>query len=370
MLFRTDKVYLTDGTAKGTKAIAELPEGFGYSSDISQIDGRLTFFIGHGLQAMDARTGSFVVPDNEPAGADAFAGGGILYPDVTTAFGPKDWLLIGPNVVQHYRLGGELETIRTDIRVTSSKAPCPIDDRGWFIGQDGSNRDALYASDGTADGTVPFFVRDEDDSRLDLIQIDQDWIVGGRMLFAGRDGDGVVSVFATDGTDDGTNRIAYDVGFYQSGLVRADGRFVFGANGGSPADDMGVWSIDGTASGTREVADYADLAALASVGPKDALFDLMQPFVVGDDVFVAARVDRFPGSPRELAVFDVTGPTATLARMVTLPDNATLMRASSFQHVFVDTRHLAGRLVDRTDVPLVPGDALRHRRALRAPLSR
>lgn len=287
-LFRTDKVYITDGTAKGTKAIAETRAGMQSSFDVySQVDGRLTFFPTiDGLAAINAETGK-ISTFLESA----------FWRDIATYIGSDTWLFGGGQNLLRYTFGSETEIVKS----IGAGNVAAFDGRGWFVARDTPTSFALYVTDGTEDGTVPFLLRDEDDARLVRPQIDDEWIIGDRILFIALVTNPAyrsesTALFSTDGTLTGTERLALDLGPVIQ-LHDFGDRFLFGSF--AQQDRVfSIWATDGTKAGTRQVANYDDLAAQA---PTDLTVSLLR-FRLGRNFFADFADKEYllvdAGSPR------------------------------------------------------------------------
>ena len=144
-----------------------------------------------------------------------------------------------------------------------------LGDRLLFSADDGRTGDEPWVSDGTAEGT--HLVADLDpatvDGDKDGSHPERAFVWDGTAYFPADDGRHGVELWRTDGTAEGTRLVADldpdppeqdDVpgGSHPSGFLVHDGRLHFLAGGAGTTG--GVWRTDGTAEGTELVVDSAD----------------------------------------------------------------------------------------------------------------
>ncbi|WP_426413737.1 beta strand repeat-containing protein [Bradyrhizobium ganzhouense] len=184
-----------------------------------------------------------------------------------------------------------------------------------FWGMDTSGRYNLFASDGTLAGTSELSVAgayvgpsggglfSQSTSRLDPSAVS----FGGKTYFAGRDTNGLVSLFVTDGTSAGSYKIVVNgaaaTGLNPTNLTVVNGKIVFD---GLDASGRGsLWTSDGTTAGTVEMS----LTQPGSLAPGP--FAPLSP---------QATVLSFTGSPASGIVHagDTVTFTMTLSRGVTV----------------------------------------------------
>lgn len=319
MLFRTDKIYVTDGTLAGTKAIGENSRYVGTrtDTDITQTDGRLTFYRGvDGVKAMDTLTGAiYSVPGFNT---------GNFWPGFTASLPDNTFILKSPGILASYAPDQTPVQISNTLGAHYDIELVSFAGQVFFAGSD-SFGSFIGSSDGTATGTGKFYSRNDQGATFNRLQLDEDWIINGRMLFAANApfGSGR-GLYATDGTSAGTVSLAEDLGHSQSDLIRLGNRFLFSTT------DSDVWSTDGTQAGTFKVAEAHSLldAAAAGLGitpaegfPHRLISEISVPFVVGSRAYVTVKLslyDAIEGSnPSEqdfMVLFDVTGRTPVMSR--------------------------------------------------------
>jgi ELWxxDGT repeat protein len=133
----------------------------------------------------------------------------------------------------------------------------------FFTARDGTTGSALWVTDGTTEGTVRLARIDPAGvSLLEPVFPADLAVVGNRVLFAADDGASGRELWATDGTLLGTHRVR-DI--HRSGgadpelLGKAGDRLIVSANDGTRG--RGLWSTDGTSEGTTFLAPVAALHA-------------------------------------------------------------------------------------------------------------
>jgi ELWxxDGT repeat protein len=124
-----------------------------------------------------------------------------------------------------------------------------------FEGKDDKNHAGLWVTDGTSKGTSVLKVAKADSEGL-FSTIDARFtVLGKKALFARTDSHGVVNLWVTDGTPGGTVELA-PKGASPSGLYPAD-ITVFGTTalfqGVDESGTAGLWVTDGTSGGTIEL---------------------------------------------------------------------------------------------------------------------
>ena len=227
------ELWVTDGTAEGTSLVKDInprvrDDGFAYSSVpfyFTEFNDRLYFTANNNLWVSDGTAkGTQLLKDIDPGTGDyrGFTYGS--YPDSFTEF----------------------------------------NDRFYFSGDDGENGRELWVSDGTAEGTQ--LVKDINPTVGDyyangsyprkIVEFND------RLYFSANDGGGR-KLWVSDGTTEGTQLLkdinprvsnysfAYDT--YLNNFTEFNDRLYFNANDGEDNDEL--WVTDGTAEGTKLVAD-------------------------------------------------------------------------------------------------------------------
>ena len=144
----------------------------------------------------------------------------------------------------------------------------------------------LWTTDGTAAGTVPIpltSISGADPTGLFIAtgastDVTPGFTVfGDEVLFRGVDTAGAFGLWKTNGTAAGTTEItgidgAASGGINPTDITVFDGKALFnsasGTNAAGPAGDLGLWTTDGTAGGTKELIPTAGAAA-AGLNPTD-----------------------------------------------------------------------------------------------------
>jgi ELWxxDGT repeat protein len=212
------QLWKTDGTAEGTAEVSALSGPFGTDplvSDLTAADGKLFFATSRGL-----------------AVSDGTAGG-------TT------------------QLGGA--TVVTNLTAFNGRI--------FFSGLDRANRFQLFASDGTAAGTVVVKLINPTGSSQPIATTSNPEshfaVLDGAMYFGADDGIDGFQLWRTDGTADGTTKVLdinpagfgsitlseRNLGSNVNNIVTINGRLFFSANDGP--DGSQLWTSLGTAPTTR-----------------------------------------------------------------------------------------------------------------------
>jgi ELWxxDGT repeat protein len=146
-----------------------------------------------------------------------------------------------------------------------------VGDTLFFVANDGSNGRELWKSDGTADGTVRIADINPGGSSSSPSSLAA---VGNTLFFVADDGSSGRELWKSDGTAAGTVRVA-DIragssGSNPSSLTAIDDTLFFVSNDGSSGFEL--WKSDGTADGTVRIADInpggssSSPSSLAAVG--------------------------------------------------------------------------------------------------------
>jgi hypothetical protein len=142
----------------------------------------------------------------------------------------------------------------------------------------------LWTTDGTAGGTVPIpltSITGADSTGL-FIGADKPTdvtpgftVFGDEVLFRGVDAAGAFGLWKTNGTAAGTTEItgidgAPSGGINPTDITVFDGKALFnsasGTNAAGPAGDLGLWTTDGTATGTQELGGSTGISGASATG--------------------------------------------------------------------------------------------------------
>jgi ELWxxDGT repeat protein len=325
-------LWTSDGTSAGTRAVATvLPQG----------------------AATEGGNGAFAIRDIVPfgdgvlfAGDDGTSGSELWTSDGTTegtrlladihaerGSDPSEITVVGPTAyfaaadVEHGRelwaTDGTAEGTRLveDVRPgAAGSGPAglaAIADGIGFAADDGLHGREPWVSDGLVTGLVRDIRPDGDgipeDGSASFAAVAR---LGGRLLFAADDGGGA-QVWSSDGRaagtvpasaiENGTTRDAFDAeGGSGSFVAKAilDGFLYFPADDGIHGQEL--WKSDGTAEGTRLVADLAP-------GPEGS--DIREVVALGGTVLVVTGggMDWGPPIPQRLLAIGTTGTSTLLA---------------------------------------------------------
>ena len=268
------ELWITDGTAEGTRLLKQLlpgPDGSAPSDFTDLGDGRALFVASGG-----ASGSALWVTDGTPAGThpavELNASGdtvpALLTGAVVHALGDGRALFTGVKLTDDTDEAGVFVTDGTQAGTSlllDAWVGGPYigptgytslgDGRVLFSADTGTGGEELWATDGTGGGTVPVtdLAPGGDASSLGFITPLGD----GTALFIATDGNGVRSLYATDGSMAGTERLASGV---DAALVP------LGGSGETPAspgralftvtrdDETTPWLTDGTPGGTVPIA--------------------------------------------------------------------------------------------------------------------
>jgi ELWxxDGT repeat protein len=228
------ELWVTDGTAAGTKAIATLP-GFDATQprDLAALGGKVYF---------SANDAAF---DNELWVTDGTATGTHRVTDIAPGFSsrPKHLTVLGDKII----FGAIGPT---------------------------SNGEALFISDGTAAGTK--LLKDLPSNPGIGTNIDDLRQVSSKIYFRETDETGKPGLWVTDGTATGTFKLHADLNFAHG--TAAGSKFVFAADDHLRGTE--IWVSDGTVAGTHILKDI--LPGAAGSRP----FDLQ---TIGNKVYFSAK---------------------------------------------------------------------------------
>ncbi len=295
--------YVTDGVT--VEALGDLNPGAanGYpgTREVAALPGRIVFaaetaaggiepYVTDGTSAGTLRLADIFpgAADSDPEEFVSF-GGGALFQAESPAEGTELWFSDGTpggtRLVRNIGPGdddGDPEHIAVlgQLAVFEVEAGGPVE---------------VWVSDGTGGGTRALLTRDNAQvSRPSLVSEPGDNILGGRVFFRAETPDAGRELWVSDGTEAGT-RLVRNIFPDMPGQAPNDsipsefqafaGRMYFAANDGVAGEEL--WVTDGTAAGTRLVADILP-------GPEGSRPD--QLTVAGDTLFFTAEA----GTGREL----------------------------------------------------------------------
>jgi ELWxxDGT repeat protein len=271
----------SDGTVAGTALIGATGA---LTPTIVLSGGKLYFFVN------PTSAPELWVSDGTPAGTrrvvrfdatqvlvdvTAVAGGVVFVPnrpDTGAQLWASDGTAAGTQPVTHFPSRPGAFTQLSDVKALGGRA--------WFVADDGAHGLQLWRSDGTAAGTVRMTDLAAPNS-LVASEYQQLAEVGGTIVFLAADNAGVEPWAAGDTPGMEHPLCAAECRGFSSPLVQAGMQLYFVVSTGNfPNSSAALWTTDGTAAGTRQVAvmctapceEYAPLT-LAPLGDK-IYFDL------------------------------------------------------------------------------------------------
>jgi len=232
-----DELYVSDGTAEGTKLVADVnPEvsddGYPYSSDL------------FGLVEFNDKL--YFSANNGEVGDELYVSDG-------TAEGTKLVADVNPEVSEY---GSPASSYPSNF--------FEFNDKLYFSADNGKNGSELYVSDGTAGGTKLFADLNPglNDSGATNISAPSDFVEFNEKMYFSAANEFGRELYVSDGTADGTQLVAdispgensYGYGYSSepSGLVEFNGKLYFSAY-----NEFGreVYVSDGTGGGTQLLVD-------------------------------------------------------------------------------------------------------------------
>ena len=282
------EIWSTDGTTDGTSMLVDLdPDGAFFTTDsyfgpeLTVADGAVWFrYDDNGTRLWRADdTGGAEIADASgfapEANSFASLAGRIYFTGTTAAGGAALWATDGTP---------DGTVVIADLNTTGNLRSGMVTTGEFiaFVGRDDAGDSELYLSDGTADGTSRQNLNaDDSSSPFELSPF------GDRVVFSAKSADlGRWVLWITDGTTDGTFQV-YDVGFTRS-TTAPDGSWV--AFRGEESSRNDIWRTDGTAAGTFRISDtnngsFSNPGTLAFLG--DTLVFTAQGADVGFELFTS-----------------------------------------------------------------------------------
>ncbi|MCP9934861.1 cadherin-like domain-containing protein [Cyanobium sp. Candia 9D4] len=276
LLFASDdatgdtELWVTDGTTAGTSQLVEINPIVSFSSAIAPtlitpFDGGALFFADDGTSGNElwftdgTAAGTRLLADIQPGPTGSRAatnparqltvsGGKVFFTANTTAEGNELWVIesvsAGPRLVTEIVPGSASSAISV---LTS------FNDGVFFYANDGVNGVEAWYSDGTAGGTLSL----GNLSPLATARTTNPTVVGDRVFFAIETSNtpGVLGaeLWVSNGTVANTTRLLSNVSWPINTVGAVNGKAVFIANDGVNGSEL--WVSDGTPSGTRLLKD-------------------------------------------------------------------------------------------------------------------
>ena len=264
------ELWKSDGTAAGTRLVKNISD---YDSNPEHLVavGDTLFFAAWSSQGNElwksdgTEAGTKLVKDLDPSvdynwyGEYAASG----YPRDLTAFRGRVFFSAGAGEGSWDRVlwtsdGTESGTVIVGAGVAEPSGLAVSGDRLFLAGRE-ADTPALWVSDGTPEGTVPLaggWSGIADNAITGIVPF------AGGVLFSGDHGEGGHEPWYSDGTAEGTTRVA-DIdangGSLPSGFTVVGGKAYFAADDGLHGREL--WMTDGTAAGTSMVRDIRSGAA-------------------------------------------------------------------------------------------------------------
>ncbi len=263
------ELWTSDGTAGGTLRLASLTGVYAASDPhFTDVDGTLFFRVLDQLWKTDGTpAGTLLVmktiTEDALSGGPLFAAssGVLLFTGSDARTGVEPWKSDGTpeGTMLVANLAPEMSTI---LYGSNPFSFTNVDERLFFLADDGMHGVELWRSDGTQTGTAMVkdinpdaasaFVRSYADYDLGFLTA-----VNGTLFFLADDGASGMELWKSDGTESGTMRVA-DInpgpaGSAPHALTDVNGTLFYVADDGTSG--MELWKSDGTESGTMRVAD-------------------------------------------------------------------------------------------------------------------
>jgi ELWxxDGT repeat protein len=218
-------LWLTDGTVEGTGELT-IPGQYGFGlapSGFTVLGGKL-LFAGYD----DSRAYNLWVSNGTAGGTKEILAAGASSSGLINSFSDPDFTIFGNKVL--------------------------------FNGRDTSNRQSLWVTNGTKEGTSKVQIADASGGLFSFGGSPGFTVLGSKVLFAGRGDDGRYGLWATNGTTGGTSRLHGTTeasnGFFYFRVdpditVIGNGRAVF--EGNDTIGHKNLWITNGASKGTTEL---------------------------------------------------------------------------------------------------------------------
>jgi ELWxxDGT repeat protein len=285
-----DSLWVTDGTSSGTRELIVPVAGFGLAEEFTPLgDGRALF-----SAEDDAHGRELWITDGTEAGTtllkDIDEGAGSSLQTLGTYKAPEDFGIVslgngkalfvavdGPHEQQLWASDGTAAgTVRiTDIFTSAPQSPVALGNgKALFMARDGLHGEELWISDGTAAGTA--LVRDIRPGADSASPHSLASLGNGKALFVARDGDHGEALWTTDGSEAGTSLVTAfadgSYGFKFTSLGNGKAVFAVGVSGAT-AGPVALWVSDGTAAGTTLLKGFVALEDGSTFGDITLLDD-------------------------------------------------------------------------------------------------
>ncbi|MBK5305686.1 MAG: hypothetical protein JJD92_03265 [Frankiaceae bacterium] len=268
------ELWTSDGTADGTHLVKDINPGSGgsFPERLIELGGKLLFFVPN---AEDPELDDLWTSDGSVLGTTPVSGGGGMFSESQSAGRLPGAVLYEADVDGDQALdGAELWTTDgTTASLVKEIRPgpegslphdfTPLGDDMYFVADDGVSGDALWKSDGTADGTV---LVSNPSTETDRALPEEFVNLGGTLFFTAEDGLHGRDLWKSDGTEAGTELVMdFEAGVSRLTVV-GDALFLTAEVPGGGSD---LWKTDGTGPGMVRLTDAgvdAGTSELAAVG--------------------------------------------------------------------------------------------------------
>ena len=225
------ELFVTDGTAEGTKLFADINPGSGSSINLedrpnfTEFNGKLYF-----------------------SADDGESGNELFVTDGTTE---------GTNLVKDINPGSGSSSVvveETDFGITTSFYDSPFTEfngKLYFSANDGTSGEELYVTDGTAEGTNLVKDINPGSGNSNIYNLTE---FNGKLYFSANDGTSGEELYVTDGTTEGTNLVedinAGSAGSYPQNFTIVNNELFFSANNNEVGEELFKLTFDGAFDGT------------------------------------------------------------------------------------------------------------------------
>jgi ELWxxDGT repeat protein len=287
-----NELFVSDGTAEGTQLLLDLYPGenkydfvnSSYPSNLVELNDKLYFTANNGENGNElfvsdgTAEGTQLLVDLYP-GENNYGGINASYPSNLVGFNDKLYfsanngengneLFVSDGTAEGTQLLVDLYPGENNYGNNSSYVSSLVEfnDQLYFSADDGKNGRELFVSDGTAEGTELLVdIHPGENKYGNINNSDPSGFVefNDKLYFSANDGEHGYELFATDGTESGTQLVAdiyqgedssgYSYSSSPSNLVVFNDKLYFTASDGKNGNELYV--SDGTESGTQLVAD-------------------------------------------------------------------------------------------------------------------